>query len=468
MGNGPQVSTPASTPPDSQASQEREAHAPTRNTRALSPTALVPSGPASAAARARASSAVSSTARVHSLSSPERCVAPWASAPRPKYARPIRSHSCASVESRAARPRSVASEAVSGGGGACSSVASASALQMDVAMLLRGIPIALGGQGCERVDQPGPGVARIDDVVHVAARRREIRMGEFLAVLPLSRLGRVVLVKDFHGALRPHDGDLRGGPCDVVVATDVLRVHHVVGAAVGFAGDDRKLGDGRLAVGEQQLGAVLDDPAVLLRHAGKESGHVLERDERDVEGIAEPDEPGALERGVDIEHARQRRGLIRDDAHRPAPEARQADQQVPREVPVDLQELAVVHHAPDHVVHVVRLGRLVGDHVEQLFVPPVRRIAARLSRSEPCTKCATPDVAPCTSAPPRPSKSTSSCVTVFTTLGPVTNMYEMPRTMNTKSVMAGLYTAPPAHGPRIALIWGTTPEASVLRRKMSA
>src|SRR2546426_7809412 len=71
------------------------------------------------------------------------------------------------------------------------------------------------------------------------------------------------------------------------------------------------------------------------------------------------------------------------------------------------------------------------------------RIAARLSRSESCTKCATPEVAPCTSAPPRPSKSTSSCVTVFTTLGPVTNMYETPRTMNTKSVIAGLYTAPP-------------------------
>jgi hypothetical protein len=37
-----------------------------------------------------------------------------------------------------------------------------------------------------------------------------------------------------------------------------------------------------------------------------------------------------------------------------------------------------------------------------------------------------------------------------------------------KSVMAGEYTAPPAHGPRIALICGTTPEASTLRVKISA
>ncbi len=40
--------------------------------------------------------------------------------------------------------------------------------------------------------------------------------------------------------------------------------------------------------------------------------------------------------------------------------------------------------------------------------------------------------------------------------------------MIVKSVIAGEYTAPPAHGPMIAEICGTTPEASVLRRKMSA
>ena len=56
--------------------------------------------------------------------------------------------------------------------------------------------------------------------------------------------------------------------------------------------------------------------------------------------------------------------------------------------------------------------------------------------------------------------------TVFTTSGPVMNMLLISRTMKMKSVMAGLYTAPPAHGPRMALIWGTTPDAATLRRKM--
>ena len=52
--------------------------------------------------------------------------------------------------------------------------------------------------------------------------------------------------------------------------------------------------------------------------------------------------------------------------------------------------------------------------------------------------------------------------------GPVMNICEMPSTMIVKSVIAGEYTAPPAHGPAIKLICGTTPEACTLRQKISA
>src|SRR3712207_443362 len=95
-------------------------------------------------------------------------------------------------------------------------------------------------------------------------------------------------------------------------------------------------------------------------------------------------------------------------------------------------------------------------------------IAVRQASSESWVKCETPETVAWVSAPPSCSIVTSSWVTVFTTFGPVTNMYDVPRTMYTKSVIAGEYTAPPAHGPRIAEICGTTPEASVLRRKISA
>jgi hypothetical protein len=52
------------------------------------------------------------------------------------------------------------------------------------------------------------------------------------------------------------------------------------------------------------------------------------------------------------------------------------------------------------------------------------------------------------------------------TSGPVMNMCEVPRTMNVKSVTAGEYTAPPAHGPMITLICGMTPLERTLRSNM--
>ncbi len=83
-------------------------------------------------------------------------------------------------------------------------------------------------------------------------------------------------------------------------------------------------------------------------------------------------------------------------------------------------------------------------------------------------RSATPLRVVCVPAPPNSSAVTSSCVTVLTTSGPVTNMYDVSLTMKMKSVMAGEYTAPPAHGPMMTLICGITPEASTLRWNTSA
>jgi len=43
------------------------------------------------------------------------------------------------------------------------------------------------------------------------------------------------------------------------------------------------------------------------------------------------------------------------------------------------------------------------------------------------------------------------------------NMWLLSRTMKMKSVIAGEYTAPPAHGPRMTEICGTTPDDNTLR-----
>ena len=82
-------------------------------------------------------------------------------------------------------------------------------------------------------------------------------------------------------------------------------------------------------------------------------------------------------------------------------------------------------------------------------------------------KCATPLFDPCTLAPPSSSCETVSPVTVFTTPGPVRNIYEVSLIMTVKSVRAGEYTAPPAHGPKMPDICGITPDARIFLSKIS-
>ena len=68
------------------------------------------------------------------------------------------------------------------------------------------------------------------------------------------------------------------------VTADMLGTHHKIGPAIGLAGDDGDARHGGLAEGVDQLGAVLDDAAVLLVGAGQKSGHIFVDDQRNVEG----------------------------------------------------------------------------------------------------------------------------------------------------------------------------------------
>ena len=86
-----------------------------------------------------------------------------------------------------------------------------------------------------------------------------------------------------------------------------------------------------------------------------------------------------------------------------------------------------------------------------------KRTSSRHDFSSAETNVATPLLLAWLIAPPSSSSVTSSPVTVFTTSGPVMNMWLLSRTMKIKSVIAGEYTAPPAHGPRITEICGMTP-----------
>ena len=266
-------------------------------------------------------------------------------------------------------------------------------------MLLGGEDVALVLDEVEGADEAAAGRPGEDDVVDVALLRGDVGVGEELLVLLDLRLARrdgvgalrqLAAVEDVDRAFRAHDGDLGRRPGVVEVGPDVLGGHDAVGAAVGLARDDGDLRDGRLGEGEEELGAVPDDPAELLLRAGEEAGDVLEGDERDVEGVAEADEARPLRRGVDVEDAGEEVGLVRDDADRAPAEPREADDEVLREVGVDLEELAVVDDAPDQLLHVVGLVRARGDEgvegdvlaVARVRALPARRVLPVVGREE--------------------------------------------------------------------------------------
>src|SRR5436309_6663127 len=199
--------------------------------------------------------------------------------------------------------------------------------QRDIAVLLRRPGLSFRGEDGEGVDHARPGLRRFDDVIEVAHPRGDVWVREPIPILayelllPGLRILRVLdlfLEDDLDRAFRTHDRQLGGWPGEVEVPADVLRTHDVIRAAVRFPGDDGDLRDRGLAEGEQELRPAPDDPAVLLFHAGKETGHVDEREERDVEAVAEPDEAGRLGRRVDVQGSREDLRLIPDDANGPA------------------------------------------------------------------------------------------------------------------------------------------------------
>ena len=223
----------------------------------------------------------------------------------------------------------------------------------------------------------------------------------------------------------------------------------------------------------------------LLVDTGEKAGHVDKGDQRDVERITGPNEAGGLLRRLDIEHTGQHHRLVAHHADSTAVEASKATHDALAPRGVVLHEVAVVDDVADHGLHVVGdVGAVGQDRVE--FGTRAIGVVARfglwrdlevVGRQEGQQILdliedfflAVGDIGGharlelCEPAPPSSSRVTSSPVTVFTTSGPVMNMCDFSRTMKMKSVIAGLYTAPPAHGPRITEICGMTPDACTLR-----
>ena len=125
---------------------------------------------------------------------------------------------------------------------------------------------------------------------------------------------------------------------------------------------------------------MLDDAAVFLGGAGQKAGNVFERDQRDVEAVAETYEAGPLYRGIDVERACQHSGLVGNDTDGAAMQAGKADHDVLGVVFLDFEEVAIIDHRVNHVLDVVRAVRLGRHHLIERWIGAVHGIGAGLAR----------------------------------------------------------------------------------------
>ncbi len=113
---------------------------------------------------------------------------------------------------------------------------------------------------------------------------------------------------------------------------------------------------------------MFDDPAVFLMSSRQKTGHVFIDDERDVEGITEPNEPGPFDGSIDIETSGHDTGLIGHDADGHAVQPTITDHDVFRPVLVDFEEISVVHIGSNDAANVVGLIGIGWNDIPQGFV----------------------------------------------------------------------------------------------------
>ena len=149
------------------------------------------------------------------------------------------------------------------------------------------------------------GFMGLDHVIDKAARTSHKRIGEARFVFSFfggnfCGIALVFAEDDLHRAFGAHHRNLGIGPGEVDVATQMFGSHHVIGTAIGFAGDHRDFRHRAFGIGIEQLGAVLDDAAVFLAGTGHETRHVHKGDHRHIEGITKTHKACGLDRALDV------------------------------------------------------------------------------------------------------------------------------------------------------------------------
>lgn len=228
-----------------------------------------------------------------------------------------------------------------------------------------------------------PRIGRVDYIVHVPVSRGNEGIHHLvleLLNLPLPRGVGIVGIVDFApkdnagGSLGTHDRDLGHRPGEDSVVSEALSCHRNIRATVRFPHYQRDLGNGRLRDRVQYLGAVADNSAMFLIDSRQKTRYIRERDNRDIECVAEPDKPRRLIARVDIERRGEYRRLVGKYSNGSSGETRKPHDHVPCVVLMHLEEGIDVEDRCDYLAYVVGASLLVGHDLENLGRRAIRRV----------------------------------------------------------------------------------------------
>src|ERR1700730_14691070 len=106
---------------------------------------------------------------------------------------------------------------------------------------------------------------------------------------------------------------------------------------------------------------MLDQSAIFLSRTRQKTRYVHERNDWNVEGVAEPHESCALARGIAIKHAGKHHRLIGEEPHRSSSEATKANNDVFGKTGLELKKIALINHLEDQLLDVIGLIWVVGN-----------------------------------------------------------------------------------------------------------
>src|SRR5437660_9016320 len=124
-------------------------------------------------------------------------------------------------------------------------------------MFLWWVCVAFILQHLQCCNQFGACMARLDDLIDIAAAGCYIRAGELFSVLRRQLLASLLRIigsfnlifkKNIHRAFWSHNSGLGSWPGVIDIAAHMLAIHHVIGSAVSLARNDGNFGNSGLTV----------------------------------------------------------------------------------------------------------------------------------------------------------------------------------------------------------------------------